>query len=268
MKLIITGFSGFVAKNVFANLDFTRYEKVTILSRDTFESNDFVEFFNYDEFLEKSPVIYDCWLSIASDTTDSFENLFLSDFNCTLFHELIVKLRFNVSRVIHISSASLAHNQNIFESLYLQSKLFQETLLRKSGIDFVILRLSSPIGPGMNPNRIFAQMVSIIKQGLTFEFRGDIQRLQNYIDIRDVTRNILEVIDDIELNGLYYLSSPNSISNLTLFEVLKEGFSSKSSYVYLDSFSERGLDININDHNILYPNHLYFSVIETAALLT
>lgn len=267
MKLIITGFSGFVAKSVFDNLDFARFEKVTIVSRFTIESFDFVEFLEYDEILARTLDKYDCWLSIASDTIDSIDNVTLSEFNCKLFHKLILKLRLCVFRIIHISSASLVHHENVFESLYLQSKLFQETLVRNSGIGYVVLRLSSPIGPGMNPNRIFPQMVRTIKQSLPFEFRGDIKRPQNYIDIRDVSRNIIEVLSDYDLNGVFYLSSPNSISNLTLFEVLKFGLASSSNYVHSKSFAERGLDINANDHNILYADHSYFSVLDTAALM-
>lgn len=267
MKLIITGFSGFVAKSVFDNLDFARFEKVTIVSRYTNDRCDFVEFLDYDEILARTLEKYDCWLSIASDTIDSIDNVTLSEFNCRLFHKLILKLRLYVSRIIHISSASLVHHENIVESLYLQSKLFQETLVRNSGVSYVILRLSSPIGPGMNPHKIFPKMVGKIKRSLPFEFRGDINRLQNYIDIRDVSRNIIEVISDYDLSGVLYLSSLKSISNLTLFEVLKHGLASSSYYVHSKSFAERGLDINANDHNILYADQNYFSVLDTAALM-
>jgi nucleoside-diphosphate-sugar epimerase len=266
MKVLLTGLNGFLASNLLAELERDQNIDLTILSQQGCIIDNKINVRDYEGFISQNIDKFDVAILVASSIGDSVENLSVTAFNCSQFHALLLNLKqTNVGRVIHISSASLILQDLIPTSLYLQSKRIQETLI--TNLDFqssAILRLSSPIGVGMQENRIFYQMIKNINNQRDFEFFGDINRLQNYIDIRDVVENIILSIGKKELTGTFYLSSTYSISNISLFNELLEALKITVGYKHNVKYEEVGLDISSPRERLLFPEKKYKSYSETA----
>jgi UDP-glucose 4-epimerase len=133
------------------------------------------------------------------------------------------------------------------ESLYHITKLSAEyvvSLSSKFKIDYYNFRFSSPIGPGMKKN-IF--LVNVIEKCLLNEdiiIYGNGTRIQNYIDVRDISENIEKSLL-INKSGTYNLSG-TSISNKNLVHLCIDLTKSKSKIIYSgeDIFDDYFYDVS------------------------
>ena len=265
-KVLLAGYNGFLARYLVAQLIENREIDLTVLSNHEGSVDRNYSVINYSRFIEQNKDRFDVAIVVASSIDDNIKNLSLTSFNCSQFHLLLLNLKnTGVDRVILISSASLILKDLVQSSLYLQSKQIQETIIKNLSFQsYLILRLSSPIGVGMQENRIFYQMLKTVDNKNVFEFYGDLNRRQNYIDIRDAVENIISSMNTSELSGTFYLSSPSSISNVDLYVKLSKSLNSNVQYEHNRIYNEEGLDISYPAQRILFPNKHYWSYGDTA----
>lgn len=110
---------------------------------------------------------------------------------------------------------------------YHVSKWCAEKLIAESGnMDVLIYRIPSPIGIGMSSSNYMSCLLRNLKENKTIEVFGSGLRIQNYIDVRDVSRTITNSIS-IDVNGMYLLAG-ESISNIDLANVCREMVGSTS----------------------------------------
>ncbi len=106
-------------------------------------------------------------------------------------------------------------------SAYHASKLFGEHLVRltetQAGIMAASFRLTSPVGPGMPPNRIFSVFTAQALAGKPILLAGTGGRRQNYVDARDIARAV-ELWLKQPVSGLFNIAGSASISNRELAE--------------------------------------------------
>jgi UDP-glucose 4-epimerase len=101
---------------------------------------------------------------------------------------------------------------------YVASKLFGEHVVTAAagrGLRTAILRLTSPIGPGMPEGRIVSAFVQRSLDGEPLQLLGRGTRRQDYVDVRDAAAGIARCID-AEATGLFNLGFGRSVSNLAL----------------------------------------------------
>jgi len=103
---------------------------------------------------------------------------------------------------------------------YHASKLFGEHLTRiaeRDGIRGTVLRLTSPVGPGMPSNRIMSVFVkrALANEPLLLAGRGT--RRQNYVDVRDVAMAVERCLLKCA-TGIFNIAGNRSISNQELAE--------------------------------------------------
>ncbi len=117
-------------------------------------------------------------------------------------------------------------------SAYHASKLFGEHLVRLAGMDAGIpaasFRLTSPIGPGMPPNRIFSVFAGQALAGKPILIAGTGARRQNYVDARDIAR-AAELWIKQPKPGLFNVAGGESISNRELAETIVRTLTSSST---------------------------------------
>ncbi len=117
-------------------------------------------------------------------------------------------------------------------SAYHASKLFGEHLVRLVGLDAGIpaasFRLTSPIGPGMPPNRIFSVFIGQALAGKPILLAGTGARRQNYVDARDIAR-AAELWLEQPKPGLFNVAGRESISNRCLAETIVQTLESSST---------------------------------------
>jgi nucleoside-diphosphate-sugar epimerase len=99
---------------------------------------------------------------------------------------------------------------------YHASKLFGEhlvSLATQEGIPGAILRLTSPVGPGMPENRILSVFVSQTVKSKPIQLAGKGGRRQDYVDARDVAAAIEKCLV-VRSQGIYNIASGRAVSNL------------------------------------------------------
>ena len=113
---------------------------------------------------------------------------------------------------------------------YHWSKYLCERMLEQyqSYFKTTILRIPSPIGVGMRQNTFLSMVLSKMLAGSDVEVFGKGTRIQNYIDVRDIARCFMRVIET-QAEGLYLISGNESISNIQLAQMCKDILHSESS---------------------------------------
>ncbi len=106
------------------------------------------------------------------------------------------------------------------ESAYHASKLYGEQLCRlvDDGISRKpILRLTSPVGPGLPSSRIFPVFIKRALAGEPLELSGLGTRRQDYVDLRDIASAVSTVLES-DCSGIYNIGRGQSVSNRELAE--------------------------------------------------
>lgn len=101
---------------------------------------------------------------------------------------------------------------------YHASKLFGEALIRlaaREGLTAATLRLTSPVGAGMPPDRILSVFVRRALAGQPLKVFGSGSREQNYVDVRDVAAAVRACLEQ-KVTGLFHVAGRASISNVDL----------------------------------------------------
>lgn len=104
-------------------------------------------------------------------------------------------------------------------TVYHYTKYFGELILgqlAERGICSTILRIASPVGKGMPDNKIFSVFVNHSLKNQDIVIQGNGTRIQNYLDVRDLTEAIKKVIGK-RCAGTYIVNG-NSVSDRELAE--------------------------------------------------
>jgi len=110
---------------------------------------------------------------------------------------------------------------------YHASKLFGEHLVQLSGLNGAILRLTSPVGPGLAAGRIFSVFVQRSLAGEPIQLAGQGTRQQNYVDVRDIARAVEACVRE-QVSGVYNIAGARAISNYDLAVACRDTLGSKS----------------------------------------
>lgn len=95
----------------------------------------------------------------------------------------------------------------------------------------IVFRISSPIGVHMNQSTYVSVLLEKCNQNKKIEVYGQGGRVQNYIDVRDITEALKCGIETLK-SGLYLISGSKSISNRDLAQLCKRITNSDSEIVY------------------------------------
>lgn len=157
----------------------------------------------------------------------------------------IVKLakELKAHKIIHLSSLPVIGKPLILPiredhptspiTLYHTTKLAAEHIINlssKYGVNPINLRITSPIGIGMNENTILTIFLKNSLNNNPIYVYGKGQRKQNYIDVRDIAEAIALILD-YNVEGIFNIGSASSISNLDLAYLCKDITDSKSEIV-------------------------------------
>jgi UDP-glucose 4-epimerase len=92
----------------------------------------------------------------------------------------------------------------------------------------VSLRVTSPVGPGMRRDGIFATFVGRALRGEPLVVAGRGTRLQSYVDVRDVAR-LVEACLASDASGVFNAGGPEAVSNLDLARECRDRLGSASA---------------------------------------
>ncbi len=254
--ILLTGANGFVGRylcsllNEYYNIfgiyrnscrQIASLEKVTCIQADLGKDNLEAIY----KLISKSEIRTIVHLAANINVNEKSDNIVqenLMSLNATL---LLAK-KLNVEHFIYFSSIGVygtKHKGSIniesptnCESFYHLSKLKGEQLLysfcsEQRNIIPLVFRLSSPVGIGMRDSLFLPTVIKSAMANKKIVLYGKGQRVQNYIDVRDIV-NILKSSIRSRLSGTHNLVSPKSYSNKEVAEICKNILSSRSQIVY------------------------------------
>lgn len=246
-RVLITGVNGLIGSTI-AELLLTNYEVIgtSIEERNntglTFEyiQSDITEKAMFDKLPSKIDVIVHCAAVISSD---KFSNLLLKA-NCIGVQNVAeYALKDACGQVVYFSSLPIIGKPSIIPiteehpvdppTVYHITKYFGELILKKclEEKQLVIFRIPSPIGRKTAPNKIVPMFVRNAIANESFNLLGQGNRIQNYIDVRDIARAV-ECAIKKNANGIFNIASERSYSNKELAELCIELFNSNSKISY------------------------------------
>lgn len=137
-------------------------------------------------------------------------------------------------------------------TIYHVTKVAEELLAdyayRKHGLRTVSLRISAPVGTGMNPGTIFPTFVRNAMRGEALALMGKGTRKQTYVHVRDIAQAVWLALENEKANGVYNLSSNNCLSNRELAQTCIELLHSPSKIIFSgkeDSMDDDRWDVSI-----------------------
>lgn len=245
MKCLITGVNGVVGKNL-SNILTEKYgfdvwgcgrtshadSKYFIL--DLTDRTAVLDFFSKNYF----DYIIHCAANISNDAPfEMFSNNIASTLNI-----VEASLVSGVKKIFSTSSVPIIGE--ILElpitedhptkppTAYHLSKLQSEQIIEqycKDKIDFINMRIPSPIGKEMPLRSVFPIFLDKIKNNETITLTGDSRRKQNFLDIRDLASFIYKASLVEGVSGVFNVAAEKPYSNFELAEAIisKTGSSSK-----------------------------------------
>lgn len=243
MRIVVTGCSGFVGSAV---LEACNTQKMTGIGvgRSGSVALD-ITHSSFAELLSSRVRSCDAVVHCAASLSLANDDLSVPLVNCVGVHNVIAAALLMKARVIVFLSSiqvigrpvSLPIDEDhpvLPETSYHASKLYGEHMLRiASGTSLrtVIMRLTSPIGRGASTDRIFGRYVSCAMKGEQINVFGNGLRKQNYVDVRDVAKAVLQAIP-LDVSGVFNVAGQSSITNMDLARLCVETLNSKSPIVH------------------------------------
>ena len=237
MKILVTGANGFIGSNttnrLLENDDFDIYE---VIHKNLDEHNENVKNIIADlsdiDTLKKIVSVcgtLDAIIHIAACISKDNQEPKLVQTNCRGMQNIIKTAHeLKCKRFIYMSSIPVIgkpvklpiteeHPTNP-ETTYHATKLFGEhiAMLHENRVlNPIILRISSPVGAGMNSENILYTFLANCKTGQDIVIHGEGSRRQNYVDVRDIVTAV-ELALHSDMCGIYNIAGRQSVSNYEL----------------------------------------------------
>ena len=247
MKCLVTGVNGVVGRNL-SNILTEKYGfdiwgcGRTFSDESKYIAIDLIDRVAVlDVFLKNS---FDCVIHCAANiNNDESFAMFSNNLTSTL-NIVEASLASGVKKIFHTSSLPVIgkilelpiteEHLTVPPSAYHLSKLQSEQILEhycKGKVDFINMRIPSPVGRNMPPRSIFPIFLEKIKNNESVTLTGDSGRKQNFLDIRDLSSFIYKASLVDSVSGLFNVAAEKPYSNLELAETLISRIGSNSKIV-------------------------------------
>lgn len=251
MRVVVTGASGHIGGAITQHLLASQAEVIGITrSPDPGKSSELLwvrDNITDPLFIDRvSGRIQNCNAVVhcAAVLEDDIRCMDLSRVNCVgTHHVLLLAQRLGADYFVYMSSLSILGQPQIHPidenhpicplSAYAASKLYGERLVldaQSSRFATVALRVSSPVGPGLQYRRIFRIFIENALTNLPIFIHGKGTRCQDYVDVRDIARSVKLCLDR-KPTGIIHVGSGHPVPNVELARACVQQLNSKSIVV-------------------------------------
>lgn len=252
MNILVTGSNGFIGSKLVLYLKekgnfvygLSRTENKEKLS--DFDLNMDITDINLIEYIKSKISLCDAIIHNAAKISYDDSDVALSDVNCVGTHQIVnLAKELKVKKFVYISSLPIIGSPNVLpiteehplnpSTTYHSSKLYGENIsnsLIKFDTSTISFRLTSPIGIGMPNNKIFSVFVKNSIDNIDLNLTGSGNRVQNYIDVRDICRAVNISLENKSFSGVLNLGGDKGISDLELAKLCISATNSKSKIIY------------------------------------
>lgn len=249
-KVIVTGGSGFVGRHLVSRLISENYDVVMLSRGSTDEINKKVCLINVDLSDDVSvnnslPHIHaaDVFIHLAADVSVPGDASTIGNNIKGMQSAMKIASYAGAKQFIFISSIPVIgeikytpideeHPVNP-QTSYHWSKYLCEIMLEhnKEALgNTIVLRVPSPIGVGMGDNTFLPMLIDRFTKNKNVEIYGKGERVQNYMDVRDVSDAIIKAIRTKE-TGRFLVAGKRSVSNYDLALIVKRITNSSSKVI-------------------------------------
>ena len=270
MRLFITGGTGLIgteltkvlASNNNSIYALSRYEQpamknVTWIQGDLFSLN-----FDLGKYLEETDLVIHNAASLNRGVSqieiDEIEKVNI-DFTRILLN---VILKTSVKKLIYTSGLNIIKKplpEKISEESeldpktpYAKSKYTTEKIIeecsKKSGLNYSILRVSSPVTNSLNvmPDTVVKKWIQSSIEGEPIQVYGSGERTQDFVSVSDIANAFLCSIKNPEVSGVFNIASGNSISMLELAQLITTKFGNKYEFANIDENENDRWNVSIS----------------------
>lgn len=150
------------------------------------------------------------------------------DRECELLYKMIVECKKNNQTLVYFSSAGAVYGDfdevkdeesSLFpKTMYGKYKVFFESVIVNSGINYLILRLPNVVGPKQNKNQLFPTLVlqAINRKANLFKNAG-----RDLIDIDDVCNILTKLLEKDIKNHIIIVASGHCVSIPDIFDEIQ-----------------------------------------------
>lgn len=242
MRVIVIGGAGFIGKNLVKTLVAQNFEVVCCDIVDTF-SIEYVKYYQvkeqreYNDIIQENDiVIYLKWNGVPVSSLDA-EGITLKDNIIDLLTVLDICSKKKVAKFIFSSSGGSVYGKPEYLPIDEKHKLmpissysiqkvsaefYIKMICEKNNLDYNILRISNPFGPGQKPftgQGIISTYLACSLQDRTFQFRGDGCDIRDYIYIDDL---VIAIIKTFGYHGNERIFNIGSGTGYTLNKLTSE----------------------------------------------
>jgi len=263
MRVLITGSSGHVGGAIAHHLFENGHEVIGLCRQPPTSSKvsqlqaDISESSFLDSVTNAVPPC-DAIVHAAAAISNNFDEPSISLTNCLGTQQVLaLAKRWQVKSFVYLSSVPIIGRplQHLVSedhplappTAYHASKLYGEYLVQLSGLNGAILRLTSPVGPGLASGRIFSTFVQRAFANEPLQLAGQGTRQQNYVDVRDVARAVESCLQQ-QVSGVFNIAGARAISNYDLANACRSTLGSSSDILFTGkSDAEEGVvwDVSI-----------------------
>lgn len=261
MNICIIGVNGFIGKYMVKELSkCNKFNIIGIGNKCNYEGEENIQYIQADiknndfaNYVSNQLDDIDVIIHLAAHLSfNNDEELIQTNITGTL-HICELANIMNVGQLIYMSSIPVIGSPLILPiteehptnpiTLYHTSKLAGENVVNNCcNIDITktIVRISSPIGVGMRKDTILSTFINKCKVGEDIIVFGKGTREQNYIDVRDISKGVMQILKE-KPQGVYNLCSHRCISNVKLAELCIKHTGSDSRIIFQGNDSHDGV---------------------------
>ena len=256
-NIMITGGNGFLGK-ILKN----KLKKYNIYDYDILESFDICNLVQLNDFVEKNNIKTIIHLAAVADL-----NKFQDD--CDLGHKInvegtknIIKVceKFNI-RLLFASTCCCYGNNNCHPSNeesplnpvepYAKSKMISEEDLKRSKIDYVIMRLATFYGPGSREALAIYKFIDKIYNEEKIEIHGTGEQTRTYTHAEDIAGCIITILENKTKYNVINCTNTESISVLRVIKDIETILDKKSELEFVSDRKGQIFKEEIENNRVL-----------------
>lgn len=266
-RIFITGANGFIGRNIVNKLKNTF--DIVGCGRSPKNSSNADHYVQWNIGNEEEPSVsieqVDCIVHCAACLDKDNLSKDVVQTNCVgAFNLLRYAVKHRINKIIFMSSLPIVESAYFYpiteksalnpQSLYHATKASAEMILcqaRHFGIQFISLRVPSPIGPDMPRKTIVPIFIQRTLNNEDIVIQGKGTRKQNYIDVRDIADAVEKIIEHKEIEGIFNIGARDIISNYELANLCIKCTGSNSSIILSGIDPNDSVDWSTDDSKLI-----------------
>ena len=255
---MITGSEGFLGKKLSNNL-----KNYIIFPFDICDGFDICDLNQLDDFTRKNKINTIIHLAAVADLNKFQKNCSIGEkINIEGTKNIIKVCEDNKIRLLFASTCCCYGNNNIHPSNehsllcptepYAESKKISEEDIKKSNIDYVIMRLATFYGPGSREELAIYKFIDKLYNNNILEIHGDGNQTRTYTHVDDIVGCIITILKNSTKFNIINCTNTESISVNKIIKDIEKNIKKKANIKHIKDRKGQILKEEIENKKIIF----------------